>query len=61
MTAREAPHLPDAEVPPAPPGLGEDAGPHPVVRAGVGLLLGAAAGAVAALLIPRPPHSRPTD
>jgi hypothetical protein len=42
---------------PAPPpehpiGLGEDSGPHPVVRAAVGLLLGLAAGAVASALTP---------
>ena len=44
---------------PAPPpdhpvGLGEDSGPHPVLRAVVGLLVGLAAGALAAALTPRP-------
>lgn len=36
-----------------PPGLGEDSGPHPAMRAVAGLLVGAAAGAAAAALIPR--------
>jgi uncharacterized protein involved in exopolysaccharide biosynthesis len=44
---------------PAPPpdhpvGLGEDSGPNPVVRGIVGLLVGLAAGAIAAALTPRP-------
>lgn len=44
---------------PAPPpdhpaGLGEDSGPHPVVRAIAGLLVGIGAGALAAALTPRP-------
>ncbi|MPZ73799.1 MAG: hypothetical protein GEU74_11300 [Nitriliruptorales bacterium] len=50
---------------PAPPpdhpiGLGEDSGPHPVVRAVVGLLVGLAAGAVAAALTPRPERATRT-
>lgn len=50
---------------PAPPpdhpvGLGEDSGPHPVVRAVVGLLVGLAAGAVAAALTPRPDRAART-
>ncbi|CAN5734628.1 MAG: hypothetical protein M3493_08220 [Actinomycetota bacterium] len=36
-----------------PMGLGEDSGPNPMVRAAVGLLVGLAAGAVAAALTPR--------
>ena len=48
---------------PAPPpdhpaGLGEDSGPHPVVRGIVGLLVGLAAGALAAALTPRPGRVR---
>ena len=48
---------------PAPPpdhpiGLGEDSGPNPVVRGIVGLLVGLAAGAVAAALTPRPDRAR---
>ena len=44
---------------PAPPpehpvGLGEDSGPHPVIRGIVGLLVGLVAGALAAALTPRP-------
>ena len=40
----------------------EVAGPHPVMRAVVGLLLGLAAGALAALVTPRPqPHPTPPD
>lgn len=42
-----------------PAGLGEDSGPHPVVRAVVGLLLGVAAGALATLLTPRPSRRPP--
>jgi hypothetical protein len=38
---------------PAAPGLGEDSGPHPVVRAVTGLLLGLGVGLASALLIPR--------
>lgn len=34
----------------------EVTGPHPVMRAVVGLLLGLAAGALAALVTPRPPR-----
>jgi hypothetical protein len=37
----------------AAPGLGEDTGPHPVVRAVTGLLLGLGVGFVSALLLPR--------
>ena len=48
---------------PAPPpdhpiGLGEDSGPNPVVRGIVGLLVGLAAGAIAAALTPRPHRAR---
>jgi uncharacterized protein involved in exopolysaccharide biosynthesis len=48
---------------PAPPpdhpiGLGEDSGPNPVVRGIVGLLVGLAAGAIAAALTPRPDRAR---
>ena len=48
---------------PAPPpdhpaGLGEDAGPNPVVRAIVGLLVGLGAGALAAALTPRPDRAK---
>jgi hypothetical protein len=48
---------------PAPPpdhpmGLGEDSGPNPVVRGVVGLLVGLAAGAIAAALTPRPQRAR---
>lgn len=48
---------------PAPPpdhpvGLGEDSGPHPVIRGIVGLLVGLAAGAIAAALTPRPQRAR---
>ena len=48
---------------PAPPpdhpiGLGEDSGPNPVVRGIVGLLVGLAAGAIAAALTPRPDRTR---
>jgi hypothetical protein len=48
---------------PAPPpdhpvGLGEDSGPNPFVRAVVGLLVGLAAGALAASLTPRPERAR---
>jgi hypothetical protein len=35
------------------PGLGEDTGPHPAVRAATGLLLGFGVGLVSALLLPR--------
>ena len=50
---------------PAPPadhpvGLGEDSGPNPVVRGIVGLLVGLAAGALAAALTPRPQRARRT-
>lgn len=50
---------------PAPPpdhpiGLGEDSGPNPVVRGIVGLLVGLAAGAVAAALTPRPDRAQRT-
>jgi hypothetical protein len=38
---------------PAAPGLGEDTGPHPVVRAVTGLLLGLGVGFVSAFLLPR--------
>ncbi len=41
-----------------PIGLGEDSGPNPMVRAAVGLLVGLAAGAVAAALTPRPDRAR---
>jgi hypothetical protein len=41
-----------------PMGLGEDSGPNPMVRAAVGLLVGLAAGAVAAALTPRPDRAR---
>lgn len=37
---------------PAAPGLGEDTGPHPVVRAVMGLLLGLGVGLASALLLP---------
>jgi hypothetical protein len=48
---------------PAPPpdhpiGLGTDSGPNPVVRGIVGLLVGLAAGAIAAALTPRPQRAR---
>ena len=48
---------------PAPPpdhpvGLGEDAGPNPLVRAVVGLLVGFGAGALAASLTPRPDRAK---
>lgn len=42
-----------------PPGLGEDSGPNPLVRAVAGLFVGFVAGAVAASLIPRPDGARP--
>ena len=35
------------------PGLGEDTGPHPAVRAVTGLLLGLGVGLISALLLPR--------
>lgn len=35
------------------PGLGEDAGPHPVARAVTSLLLGLGVGLASALLLPR--------
>lgn len=35
-----------------------DPGPRPLIRAALGLVLGAAAGALAALLIPRPKEAR---
>lgn len=35
------------------PSVMRDVGPHPVVRAVVGLVVGLAAGAVVALLVPR--------
>ncbi len=38
---------------PAAPGLGEDTGPHPVVRAVTGLLLGLGVGLASAFLLPR--------
>ncbi len=44
-----------------PAGLGEDSGPHPVVRAGLGLVLGLAAGAVVTVLTPRPTRSGHAD
>ena len=51
----------DAGAPPEhPPGLGADSGPHPVVRAIVGLAVGAAAGAIAASVIPRPDRAART-
>ncbi len=37
------------------PGLGEDTGPRPVVRAATGLLLGVGVGLLAAVLSPRRP------
>lgn len=45
----------DPAAPPQHPvGLGEDSGPNPIVRGVVGLLVGLAAGALAAALTPRP-------
>ena len=37
-----------------PPGLGVDSGPSPLVRAAAGLVVGLAAGVLAAALTPRP-------
>jgi len=51
---RIVPQLDSAPVPEHPRGLGTDSGPHPVVRAVVGLAVGLAAGALAASVIPRP-------
>lgn len=51
-------HNDPAPPPDHPAGLGEDAGPNPVVRAIVGLLVGLAAGAIAAALTPRPQRAR---
>ncbi len=47
-----------APPPEHPPGLGEDSGPNPLVRAVAGLFVGLVAGAVAASVIPRPDRSR---
>lgn len=52
--ARIVPSLDPAPLPEHPRGLGTDSGPHPVLRAAVGLAVGLAAGAVAASVIPRP-------
>lgn len=51
---RVVPPLDPAAPPEHPPGLGSDSGPHPVIRAVIGLLVGAAAGVLAAALTPRP-------
>ncbi|MDP9405050.1 MAG: hypothetical protein M3O86_00380, partial [Actinomycetota bacterium] len=51
---RLVPPLDVAPPPDHPVGLGEDSGPHPLLRAVVGLLVGVAAGALAAALTPRP-------
>lgn len=59
QTAASAP----ADVAPVPGDIASfptaEPGPRPVVRAVMGLLTGAAVGALAALLVPRPERSRP--
>jgi hypothetical protein len=58
MTGSALGPLDPAPPPEHPVGLGEDSGPNPVVRGIVGLLVGLAAGALAAALTPRPERAR---